>query len=94
MIVYAFPLICLLPQVVKKLRRLQKMRVLLIAPWSPNAKWFPSLVAIPNVKVVEIPVSEEMLKQPHWDKLHPNPKKLNLHLWCLMGGDRESSIGF
>ena len=50
---------------VKKLRRLLRMRVLLIAPWSPNANWFPSLIAIPNVKVVEIPVVEEMLKQPH-----------------------------
>ena len=86
-IIYAFPPVCLLPQVVRKLRTLQRMRVLLVAPWSPNAKLFPSLIAIPNCKVVEIPVSEKMLKQPHWDKRHPDPEKLTLHLWCLRGSD-------
>ena len=82
-VVYAFPPTCLLPPLLKRLKSLKSYKCLLVAPLSPNARWMPILNSLPRLKLERLPITTQMLLQPHWECYHPSPQHLQLHLWCL-----------
>ena len=86
LLLYAFPPPALLPGLVKRLRLIKGRQLLLIAPWSPSAAWFPTLQRLSSSRPVGLPVTSDMLRQPHWHCFHPQPQILALHLWHIVTG--------
>ena len=67
-----------------------QFRILIVLPWSPLAKWILALNSFPRQFVRQFPRMPVLVRQPHWDYVHPDPQALNLQLWCLekTGWDR------
>jgi len=82
-VLYAFPPAVILDKVVARLLVEKQRRVLLVAPWLPSAPWFPSLNSMLTQEPLQLPTPWNMLRQPHWDHLHPTPMKMKLHLWSV-----------
>lgn len=80
-VLYAFPPTTLLQRLVLKLTRVPRCKLLLIAPDLPVAPWYPSLRRMAISPPLRLPSPVGMLRQPHWDCLHPQPEKLKLSLW-------------
>lgn len=81
-LLYAFPPITLLSQVVRRVRDLQA-EIILIAPHWPRRPWFPELVVLSVRKPWRLPVLKDLLSQG--PLLHPNPGMLALTAWRLRG---------
>ena len=82
-ILYAFPPAVILDKVVARLLTEKSRRVLLVAPWLPNAPWFPSLLRLAISEPCPLPTPRDMLRQPHWLHFHPTPETMRLHLWLI-----------
>ena len=54
-VTYAFPPTCLILQFLRRLKRLDDFRCLLVAPVSPQAKWTPVLISFPGIHHLPIP---------------------------------------
>ena len=55
----------------------------LIAPFWPWKEWFPELQSLAVAPPVLLPTHRDLLKQPHFHRLHQNLHVLSLHAWRL-----------
>ena len=78
---YAFPPFSMIPQVLQKLRQSINCQITLIAPFWPQRPWFVEVLEL----LVEVPVSlpkrVDLLRQPHFNRLHQNLHVLELTAW-------------
>jgi hypothetical protein len=81
---YAFPPIALIHRVLLK-ARLERPRLILVAPHWPARPWFPLLLELSSAPPIPIPIEEGDLFQPRSLISHGNPGMLHLHGWLLYG---------
>ena len=81
--VYTFPPFSLLQQVITKLRQSLNTDMTLIAPFWVQRQWFPDMLELLVDVPVQLPVSQDILRQPHFHPNHQNPHVLQLHAWRL-----------
>ena len=79
---YAFPLLPLIPQVLRKIRE-EKAEIILVAPWWPKRDWSLDLLELSREAPLRLPVWDRLLVQPRTSRFHRNPAVLNLHAWRL-----------
>ena len=80
---YAFPPWSLIPSVLKKLRSSCEVLVTIIAPYWPQRPWFPELLDLVVNGPVPLPLSRDLLRQPHFHRHHLGVSGLSLHAWRL-----------
>ena len=81
-ILYAYPPTSILPDVFNRMQSEAQFRIFLVLSWSPLAKWIPALNSFPRAFARQSPRIPVLVRQPHWDHVHPDPQALNLQLWC------------
>ena len=67
---YAFPPWSLIPAVIKKLRSSSGVLLTIIAPYWPQRPWFPDLLDLVADGPVALPLSRDLLQQPHFHHHH------------------------
>ena len=67
---YAFPPWALIPAVLKKLWSSSGVLLTLIAPYWPQRPWFPELLDLVVDGPVTLPLSRDLLRQPHFHRFH------------------------
>ena len=83
---FAFPPAGLMDRVVIKLHQERPQALLLVAPLSTAAPWYPTVRS--HARWVQpIPATHLRLLQPHWDHVHPAPELLCLGVWCITWKD-------
>ena len=80
---YAFPPWSLIPAVLKKLRSSSGVLLTIIALYWPQRPWFPDLLDLVVDGPVVLPLSRDLLRQPHFHRLHLGVSGLLLHAWRL-----------
>ena len=80
---YAFPPWFLIPAVLKKLRSSFGVLLTIIAPYWPQRPWFPDLLDLVVDGPVALPLSHNLLRQPHFHRHHLGVSGLSLHAWRL-----------
>ena len=80
---YAFPPWSLIPAVLKKLRSSSGVLLTIIAPYWPQRPWFPDLLDLVVNGPVALPLSHDLLHQPHFHRHHLGVAALSLHTWRL-----------
>ena len=80
---YAFPPWALILAVLKKLRSSSGVLLTLIAPYWPQRPWFPELLDLVVDGPVTLPLSRDLLRQPHFHRFHLGVSRLSLHAWRL-----------
>jgi hypothetical protein len=78
---YAFPPVPLLRKVLRK-ARLERPRLILVAPFWPAQTWFPELMELGG-QPIPLSLRKGDLFQPRSRVPHGNPLVLNLHAWRL-----------
>ena len=68
--VYAFPPWSLIPLVLKKLRSSSGVLITLIALLWPQRPWYPELLDLVVDGPVPLPLSRDLLRQPHFHRHH------------------------
>ncbi|XP_070607583.1 uncharacterized protein [Erythrolamprus reginae] len=81
-LLYAFPPIPILPDVIHKVLS-ERARVILIAPHWPRRPWFADLQQLSIQDPWRLPVSGDMLRQGA--SFHPDPEWFHLTAWLLSG---------
>lgn len=81
---YAFPPWNMLGEIIQKIAD-DKAEVILIAPKWERRSWYPLLVDLAVDQPIKLPISQNMLTQPHTKALCTNLNMLNLHAWRLSG---------
>ena len=76
---YAFPPWSLIPAVLKKLRSSSGVLLTIIAPYWPQRLWFPALLDLVVDSPVALPLSRDLLRQPHCHRHHLRVSGLSLH---------------
>ena len=71
----------LIPQVLKKLRSSSGVLMTLIAPFWPQRPWFPDMLDLVVDGPVQLPLSPDLLRQPHFHCRHLGIHRLSLHAW-------------
>ncbi len=84
LLLYAFPPIALLPQVVRRVRE-QGHKVLLVAPLWRNQPWLSELTKLLTAAPWPVPLRQDLLSQANGTIWQPRPKLWALHLWPLDG---------
>jgi hypothetical protein len=85
---YAFPPLCLIPQVLAKVKQFQA-KIILIAPRWPRRSWFSDLIDLVVETPLVLPTPPDMLSQQKGYLHHPAPEKLKLMAWKLSGKPSE-----
>ena len=80
---YAFPPWSLTPAVLKKLRSSSAVLLTIVASYWPQRSWFPDLLDLVVGGPVTLPQSRDLLRQPHFHRLHLGMSGLLLHAWRL-----------
>ena len=80
---YVFPPWSFIPAVLKKLRSSSGVLLTIIAPYWPQRPWFPDLLDLVVDGPVALPLSHDLLRQPHFHRLHLGVSGLSLHAWRL-----------
>ena len=80
---YAFPPWSLIPAVLKKLRSSSGVILTLIAPYWPQIPWFLELLDLVVDGPVTLPLSRDLLRQPHFHRFHLGVSRLSFHAWRL-----------
>ena len=80
---YAFPPWSLIPAVLKKLWSSSGVLLTTIAPYWPQRPWFPDLLELVVDGPVALPLSRDLLRQPHFHRYHLGVSGLSLHAWRL-----------
>ena len=83
---YAFPPFALIRQVLNKLMSSRGTYLTLVAPYWPQKEWFPVLQSLAVALPVVLPTRRDLLRQPHFHRLHQNLLMLNLHACRLFSG--------
>ena len=81
-VVYAFPPSTLIQLVCVKILQDLPQTLLLVAPQTPTASWFPTL-KLYSVNILSIPLDRLTLIQPQWNHCHPSPGLLSLALFLI-----------
>ena len=81
--VYTFPPWSLILLVLKKLRLSSGVLMTLVAPVWPHRPWFPDLLDLVVDGPVQLPLSPDLLRQPHFHCRHLGIHRLSLHVWRL-----------
>ncbi|XP_016333453.1 uncharacterized protein LOC107681650 [Sinocyclocheilus anshuiensis] len=84
LLLYAFPPIALIPQVIRQIRE-KRHKVLLVAPLWRNQLWFSEMSQLLTAAPWPIPLRRDLLSQANMTIWHPQPKLWALHLWPLDG---------
>ncbi len=79
LLLYAFPPIALIPQVIRRIRE-HKHKVILVAPLWRNQHWFSKLSQRLTAAPGPIPLGRDLLSQTNRMMWHPRPELLALHL--------------
>ncbi len=82
LLIYAFPLVTLLPQLLKRVRE-QRRKLILIAPLWRNQPWALELFQLLKVAQWPIPLRRDLLSQENGTIWHPQPELWALHVWLL-----------
>ena len=80
---YAFPPWSMIPLLLKKLRLSSGVLMTLVAPFWPQRPWFPKLLDLVVDGPVQLPLSPDLLRQPHFHCRHLGISRLSLHAWRL-----------
>ena len=88
-LLYAFPPVPLIPQVIRRVRD-QRCRVLLVAPFWENQHWIADLSQMLTAAPWPVPLRRDLLSQADGTIWHPHPEKWSLHIWSLDGSPRDS----
>ena len=83
---YAFPPFPLLQKVLQRARNASNLRMTLIAPWWPEAPWFPDALDLAVEEPLALPERPDLLHQPISHAWHKNPSMLRLHAFRLWSG--------
>ncbi len=81
LLLYAFPPIALLPQVVRE----QGHKVLLVAPLWRNQPWLSELTHLLTAAPWPVPLRRDLLSQANGTIWHPRPELWALYIWPLNG---------
>ncbi len=84
LLLYAFPPIALLPQVVRRIRE-QGHKVLLVAPLWRNQPWLSKLTQLLTAAPWPVPLRRDLLSQANGTIWHPRPELWALYIWPLNG---------
>ncbi len=84
LLLYAFPPIALLPQVVRRVRE-QGHKVLLVAPLWRNQPWLSELTQLLTAAPWPVPLRRDLLSQANGTIWHPRPELWALYIWPLNG---------
>ncbi len=84
LLLYAFPPIALLPQVVRRIRE-QGHKVLLVAPLWRNQPWLSELTQLLTAAPWTVPLRRDLLSQANGTIWHPRPELWALYIWPLNG---------
>ncbi len=84
LLLYAFPPIALLPQVVRRIRE-QGHKVLLVAPLWRNQPWLSELTQLLTAAPWPVPLRRDILSQANGTIWHPRPELWALYIWPLNG---------
>ena len=82
-LLYAFPPLPLIPQVLHRVR-LGRYRILLIAPRWPGRHWFPDLLRLVHGSPWPLPIRPDLLSQAGGLIWHPKPATMQLWAWPLL----------
>ena len=82
-LLFAFPPLPLIPQVLHRVR-LGRYRVLLVAPQWPGRHWFPDLLRLVQGSPWPLPTRADLLSQAGGRIWHPKPMALRLWAWPLL----------
>ena len=65
-----------------------------VAPFWPQCPWFPDLLNLVVDGTVQLPLSPNLLRQPHFHCRHLGIHRLSLHAWQLSSGSpgRRASL--
>ena len=80
---YAFTPFALIHCVINKLLVCKETYITLIAPFWPQKEWFPELQSLAVAPPVPLSLRRDLLRQPHFYRLHQNLPVLRLHVWRL-----------
>ena len=80
---YAFPPFALPCQVLNKLQSYDGTFLTSIAPFWPQKEWFLELLSPSVAPPDPLPSHRNLLRQPHFHRLHQNLHVLQLHVWRL-----------
>ena len=80
---YAFPPWSLISAVLKKLRSSSGVLLTIIAPYWPQKPWFPELLDLVVDGPIPLPLSRDLLRQPHFHRHLLGVSGLSLHAWRL-----------
>lgn len=83
-LLYAFPPLPLLTLVLDRVAACNH-RVLLVAPYWPGRVWFPRIRQLLNGEPWRLPARRDLLSQVGGRIWHPQPGRLQLHVWPLRG---------
>ncbi len=84
LLLYDFPPIALLPQVLRRVRE-RWHKLLLIAPLWRNQPWVSELFQLLTAAPWSIPLRQDLLSQVNGTIWHPRPELWALHVWPLDG---------
>ena len=88
---YAFPPWPIIGRVLRK-ARLERARMVLIAPNWPAQPWYPELLELIHVPPIKLQLRSHSLLQPRTGVPHGNVHLLNLHAWLLCGAVCEHGV--
>ena len=83
---YAFPPFALIPAIISKIRQHQ-CKIVLVAPFWPEASWFPELLRLLVAPPIRLPVKQHLLTQLQF--VRNNIENLRLHVWILCANQSE-----
>ena len=83
---YAFPPFALIPAIISKIRQHQ-CKIVLVAPFWPEASWFPELLWLLVAPPIRLPVKQHLLTQLQF--VRNNIENLRLHVWILCANQSE-----
>ena len=85
LIAYAYPPRQILAKLLQKFQMTQNCKLIVIAPYWPNQKWFPDLLRL-AVRQYQLPQRPNLLKQPLQYRFHEAVETLDLHAFWLQRG--------
>ena len=83
---YAFPPFALILAIISKIRQHQ-CKIVLVAPFWPEASWFPELLRLLVAPPIRLPVKQHLLTQLQF--VRNNIENLRLHVWILCANQSE-----